>query len=64
MRPALETLTLFVGLVQDFPLSDLVPLENLSLTGGTLEICTECHAEWIAALKTWFENPTTLREVR
>jgi len=64
MRTGMATVTLYVGLLQTPTLSNLIPLENLSLNGGTLEICSECHAEWMAAMKTWFENPTMLREVR
>lgn len=61
MRPNTATLVLYLGLLQKPVSSHLIPLLSLSLEGGTLEICTDCHKQWMAAMKTWFENPTLLR---
>lgn len=63
-RRTRKPLTLYMGLIQESAPPALIPLQGVSLTGGTLEICTDCHAEWIAAIKTWFENPTLLRIAR
>lgn len=62
-RPEKELLTLYLALAQEPHQDHLIPLTSLTISGGTLEICPECHREWLAAIKTWFENPTTLREV-
>jgi len=63
LRPHTATVVLYVGLMQEPIASQLIPLAGLSLQGGTLDICPDCHAEWVAAMKTWFENPTMLRAV-
>ena len=55
--------SLYIGFVQqktDTP--SVLPLKRLRLEGGVIEICRECHGEWLAAIKTWYENPTELQE--
>ena len=48
-------LRLYVALAHDTNPESPLPLKPFSLSGGILEICSECYGQWLAAITTWFE---------
>lgn len=57
-RQAVGLRTVYLGLAHRTDGVNVLPVNAFGISGGTLEICSDCHAEWLAAIKTWFENPT------
>jgi len=49
--PLIEPIRLFICLQQGPIASGPLPV----LSGGVLEICVDCYAQWLAAFNTWLQ---------